>query len=90
MLCVHERDARASWGDTEVQFLYHFFENHYHKGNRFVIEIESGLYTCTSCQKYLQAAQKFAKTEDKILEINFIAHPDAIGSEEARIIIKEK
>jgi hypothetical protein len=63
--------------DTEIKFLYNFFENHYHKGTRFVIEIDSGLYTCTSCQKYLQAAQKFAQTEGKILDIKFIAHPGA-------------
>lgn len=74
-------DGRPRVNDTEVKFLFNFFENHFHKGNRFVIEIESGLYTCTSCQKYLQAAQKFAKSEGKILEIKFIAHPKAIRTD---------
>lgn len=53
-----------------------------------MIEIESTLYTCTSCQKYLQAAQNYAKTEGKILEIKFIAHPKADNSVEVFKLVK--
>ncbi|WP_125723567.1 hypothetical protein [Flavobacterium ustbae] len=80
--------GRARSNDTEVKFLYNFFQNHFHKGNKFVIEIESTLYTCTSCQKYLQAAQNYAKTEGKILEIQFIAHPKADNSVEVFKLVK--
>lgn len=81
-------DGRFRSNDTEVKFLYNFFQNHFHKGNKFVIEIESTLYTCTSCQKYLQAAQNYAKTEGKILEIKFIAHPKADNSKEVFKLVK--
>ncbi|PJJ08654.1 hypothetical protein CLU83_1940 [Flavobacterium sp. 1] len=81
-------DGRIRANDTEVKFLYNFFQNHFHKGNKFVIEIESTLYTCTSCQKYLQAAQKYAKAEGKILEIKFIAHPRASNSVEVFKLVK--
>lgn len=81
-------DGRIRANDTEVKFLYNFFQNHFHKGNKFVIEIESTLYTCTSCQKYLQAAQNYAKAEGKILEIKFIAHPKASNSVEVFKLVK--
>lgn len=84
-----DKAGRPRMNDTETKFLFNFFENHFHKGNRFVIEIESGLYTCTSCQKYLQAAQNFAKSEGKILEIKFIAHPKAEGSREVFDLLKQ-
>lgn len=78
--------GRTRLNDTELKFLFNFFENHFHKGNRFAIEIESVLYTCTSCQKYLQAAQAYAKSQGKILDITFIAHPDAIDTGIVRIL----
>lgn len=75
--------------DTEVKFLFNFFENHYNKGNKFVIEIESTLYTCTSCQKYLQVAQELAESQGKILEIKFIAHKKAKTMEALKDLIKQ-
>lgn len=83
-----DKAGRSRMNDTETKFLFNFFENHFHKGNRFVIEIESGLYTCTSCQKYLQAAKAFAKSEGKVLEIKFIAHPGAIESKKVKDLLK--
>ncbi|KRD63405.1 hypothetical protein ASE40_21625 [Flavobacterium sp. Root935] len=58
-------------------------------GNKFVIEIESTLYTCTSCQKFLQAAKIYANSENKILEIKFIAHRDAIRMDNVKNMINE-
>jgi len=81
--------GRIRLNDTELKFLFNFFENHFHKGNRFVIEIESVLYTCTSCQKYLQAAQAYAKSQGKTLEITFIAHPDALDTGIVRTLKKK-
>jgi hypothetical protein len=54
-----------------------------------VIEIESTLYTCTSCQKFLQAAKIYGNSENKILEIKFIAHPDADMMGNVKNMIKE-
>ncbi|AZB10495.1 hypothetical protein EG344_17490 [Chryseobacterium sp. G0162] len=68
----------SRFNETEVKFLYNFFANHFHKGNRFVVEMESILYTCRNCQKYLQAAQKYAKSQNKIIEFKFLAHTEAV------------
>lgn len=82
-------DGKGRFNDTELKYLFNFFENHYSKGNRFVIEIESTLYTCTSCQKFLQAAKIYANSENKILEIKFIAHRDAIRMDNVKNMINE-
>lgn len=82
-------DEKVSrFSETEVKFLYNFFANHFHKGDRFVIEMESVLYTCKNCQKYLQAAQKYAKSQNKIIEIKFLAHPKAITLTKVKELIK--
>ena len=62
------------FNDTEVKFLYNFFTQHYNKGNRFEIQMESVLFTCTNCQKYLQAAQNYARSQGKVIEFKFISH----------------
>lgn len=80
--------GKGRFNDTELKYLFNFFENHYSKGNRFVIEIESTLYTCTSCQKFLQAAKIYGNSENKILEIKFIAHPDANMMGDVKDMIK--
>lgn len=82
-------DGKGRFNDTELKYLFNFFENHYSKGNRFVIEIESTLYTCTSCQKFLQAAKIYANSENKILEIKFIAHRDAVRMDNVKNMINE-
>lgn len=70
-------DDVERFGDTEVKFIFNFLENHWNKGNKFTIEMESTLYTCSSCQGYLLYLKKLAKDNDKILEITFIANQDA-------------
>lgn len=49
------------------------FKIHFSKGDIFEIEMESVLYTCTNCQKYLQAAQLYAKSVGKTINVKFIA-----------------
>ena len=61
---------------------------HFSKGDIFEIEMESVLYTCTNCQKYLQAAQLYAKSVGKTINVKFIAHPDASRIPEVENIIK--
>ena len=46
-------------------------EEHWNTGNRFVINIESTLHACPSCQSYFIYLKELAKKEGKILEINF-------------------
>ncbi|MEY8760494.1 hypothetical protein [Chryseobacterium tongliaoense] len=84
-----DNEGRLRYNDTEVKFLYNFFEEHFHKGNKFVIEMESILYTCKNCQKYLQAAQNYAKSQGKIIEFKFITHPKAITLKDAGELIKQ-
>ncbi|WP_406845528.1 hypothetical protein [Flavobacterium soyae] len=62
------RDRRS---DTEVKFIFNLLENHWNKGNRFVINIESTLYACPSCQSYFIYLKELAKKDGKILEISF-------------------
>lgn len=63
--------GRSRTDDTEIKFIFNLLENHWNKGNKFVINIESTLYACPSCQSYLIYLQKLADKEGKILEINF-------------------
>ncbi|WP_343613841.1 hypothetical protein [Flavobacterium sp.] len=63
--------------DTEVKFIFNFLEEHWNSGNRFVINMESTLYTCTSCQGYFVYLKELAKQEEKILEIKMIANKRA-------------
>ena len=85
---AYDNKGKARFNETEVKFLYNFYNNHFSKGNRFVIEMESRLYTCKNCQKYLQAAQNVAKSQGKIIEFKFIAHPKAKNIKEIETIIK--
>lgn len=66
--------------DTELKYVFHFLENHWQQGNRFVIEMESTLYACTSCQRYMQALKKYGATQGKTIEFTFKAHPDATST----------
>ena len=63
--------------DTELKYIFNLIEEHWSTGNRFVIEMESTLYTCQSCQGYLVYLKELAKQQGKIVEIKVIAHPDA-------------
>ena len=73
--------------DTEVKFIFNFLEEHWDKGNRFVINMESTLYTCTSCQGYFVYLKELAKQEGKILEIKVIADKRAINGEQLENIL---
>ena len=77
-------DGRIRANDTEVKFLYNFFQNHFHKGNKFVIEVESTIDICTSCEGYLtylkKLGAKYNKTiEYKIISNNSIKNTEAIN-----------
>ena len=63
-------------------------ENHWNKGNRFVIEMESTLYTCQSCQGYLVYLKELAKQQGKIVDIKMIAHSKAETTVELKKLLK--
>jgi hypothetical protein len=70
--------------DTELKFVFNFLENHWNSGNKFVIEMESVLYNCSSCQRYMQALQEYGRENGKIIIINFKAHPSAVNMSKMR------
>ncbi|MDF0720564.1 hypothetical protein P0M11_11200 [Kaistella sp. PBT33-4] len=76
----------SRFNDTELKYVFHFLENRWNSGNRFVIEMESVLYNCTSCQLYLQALKEYGKTKGKDINIIFKAHPNAVSIEETKTI----
>lgn len=83
-----DHEGAKRYNDTEMKYLFNFFEKHFSKGDVFDIEMESVLYTCTNCQKYLQATQLYAKSTGKTINVKFIAHPDASRIPEVENIIK--
>jgi len=83
-----DNHGKERFNDTEVKFLYNFFTEHYHKGNRFEIQMESILYTCKSCQKYLQAAKDYARSQEKVIDFKFISHHEAKDMEITKKLIK--
>lgn len=79
--------GRTRFDDTELKFIFNFLEEHWNKGNRFTINMESTLYTCTSCQSYLVYLKELAKQEGKILEIKVISNKSAKRSKDIKNII---
>ena len=65
------------FNDTELKYVFHFLETHWSQGNSFKIRIESVLYNCTSCQRYMQALKNYGAKNGKIIDIEFSAHPEA-------------
>lgn len=68
----------ARFHDTEVKYVYNFLLNHIGSGNKFIIEIESLLYTCPNCQKYFIGLKKYAETQNIEIQIISRAHPKAL------------
>ena len=75
---------RSRQNDTELKYVFNLIDIHWNKGNRFVIELESVLYTCESCQGYLLYLKELAKTNGKTLEIKMIANRKAVDGKSLR------
>lgn len=73
--------------DTEIKYLFNLLEHHWDRGNRFVIEMESMLYTCESCRGYLVYLKDLAAKSGKTIEIKVIAHQDAPNIGELKKLI---
>lgn len=82
-------NKRARLYDTEVKYIYNFLLNHIGKGNKFIIEIESVLYTCPNCQKYFIALKKYAQTQNIDLQVISRAHPEAGTNREVLELINQ-
>lgn len=70
--------------DTEIKFIHWFLRNQWHRGNRFLIEWSSVLYTCPSCQRHLVKLIEFAESQGKTIEIRVLAHPEATTINKAK------
>lgn len=70
---AYDIDNRLRADDTELKYIFNLVENHWDKGNRFVIEMESVLYSCTSCQRYMLALQEYAAANRKEIKFTFAA-----------------
>lgn len=81
-------NGRTRLDDTELKFIFNFLEEHWNKGNRFVINMESTLYTCTSCQSYLVYLKELARQEGKIIDITVISHKGATSTNEIETAIE--
>ncbi|MDH7911372.1 hypothetical protein [Winogradskyella sp. SYSU M77433] len=79
----------ARFDDTEVKYIYNYLINHIGSGNRVVMEIESVLYTCANCRKYIIALKKYAETQNVDLSIISRAHPRAFKNSDVNTIINE-
>ena len=63
--------------DTEIKFIEWFLTEQWSKGNKFIVELESVLYSCPSCQRHLMMLVEYGKINGKTINIKFIAHPKA-------------
>lgn len=72
---------RPRFNDTELKWIYDFLKNRYQLGNRFEITMNSTLYACTSCRRYLIALKRLVENDGKIIEFKMIAHPMATDFE---------
>jgi len=56
--------------DTEMKFIFNFLKESWGKGDHFIIEMESSLKVCSSCEAYLVYLQKLAEQYGKKIEIH--------------------
>jgi len=56
--------------DTEMKFIFNFLKESWGKGDHFIIEMESTLKVCSSCEAYLVYLQKLAEQYGKKIEIH--------------------
>ena len=60
--------------DAEKKFIFNFIREHWNKGNRFVLELESTIDICTSCEGYLTYLKNLGDKNNKIIEYKIISN----------------
>lgn len=74
--------------DTEIKYIFDFLTNHWNSGNKFVINVKSTLYTCTSCQGYLGYLQLLAEKHGKNITFKIISNPEAKSMADAKKLLQ--
>lgn len=67
-------NLRPRNNDTEIKFIDWLFRTQWHKGNKFVIELESVLFTCPSCQRHLMMLVEYGRINGKSIKIKTYAN----------------
>lgn len=67
-------DGMERLKDAEKKFIFNFIKEHWNKGNKFVIELESTIDICTSCQGYLTFLKDLGAKNNKIIEYKIISN----------------
>lgn len=83
-------DGRFRTYDTEMKYIYNFLNKYYDLGDEFTISMQSTLYSCGNCQRYMQCLQNLAIKDGKSIKIEFISDPEAITTGYLKQIIKNK
>ena len=74
---LKENTGCGRYYDTELKYICNFLDQYYDLGDHFTITFESSLDACGSCRRYIQALQNLAQKDGKLIEIKFVAHPQA-------------
>lgn len=80
--------CRHRFNDTEMKMLYDLFTNHWHQGNRIVINVESLLDPCNSCSLYFGYLKIMAKNQGKALDLKVISNTEFDRIKEVRNSLK--
>lgn len=68
-------ESAERFKDAEKKFIYNFYKEHWNKGDKFVIELESTIDICSSCQGYLSYLKKLGAKHGKTIEYKVISKP---------------
>lgn len=58
--------------DTEVKLLFDFLENIYEFGESFEIVLNSKIFACESCQRFLVTLFDMANDDGKFVNVRFV------------------
>ena len=68
-------DEAGRFKDAEKKFIFNFINEHWNTGDRFVIELESTIDICSSCEGYLTYLKQLGAKHGKTIEYKIISNP---------------
>ncbi|TDQ77461.1 hypothetical protein [Sphingobacterium yanglingense] len=74
-----DAEGKKRLNDTEMKFIFHFLEEAWFQGNRFVIRIESTLKVCSSCEAYMAYLKEVGRQYGKEIEIHLKDNGDVLS-----------